>query len=181
MIYEASVGVCGSSGDSTIWKQQPLYKALTETYDRGLAAPPRLFIPESDFIACDQAYALRSYQICPFSFIETTTRQRELFNFRIRKARRIVERVFGILKKRWRILIRPCETGVARKTQLVWTLLILHNMILRRQDENLDEEEEEEANIHEEDDILHVDDDAERGHLRREQLVQQLWLEFGDA
>ncbi len=55
MIYKASVGVCGSSGDSTIWKQQPLYKALTETYDRGLAAPSRLFIPESDYIACDQA------------------------------------------------------------------------------------------------------------------------------
>ena len=75
----------------------------------------------------------------------------------------------------------PCETGVARKTQMVCTLFILHNMILRRQEEDLDEEEEEEVNILEEDDILHVNDDAERGHLRREQLVQQLWLEFVDT
>ena len=33
LIYEASVGMCGSSGDSTVWRNQPLYQALSTTYD----------------------------------------------------------------------------------------------------------------------------------------------------
>lgn len=38
IVYEASVGACGSSADSTVWKDQPLFKCLHEAYDLGLYA-----------------------------------------------------------------------------------------------------------------------------------------------
>lgn len=38
-IIEASVGQCGSSGDSTVWKEQPLFKALQAVFEVGGVRP----------------------------------------------------------------------------------------------------------------------------------------------
>ncbi len=62
---------------------------------------------------------------------------------------------------------------------MVWSVLILYNMIIRRRkqsEENDDETEDIDDNGN---NVLHVDDDYERGHVLCEQLVQQVWLEFG--
>lgn len=36
LVLEASVGYCGSAGDSTVWCLQPLYKKLVKTFNEGL-------------------------------------------------------------------------------------------------------------------------------------------------
>lgn len=139
-----------------------------------------LFIPATDYIVCDQAYALRTYQICPFNINDCNSPPRIEFNLRLRSARRVIERVFGILKKRWRILTRACETGVDRKTRLVWALIIVHNMIVRSKEEPLPDDingEAEQDNVP----VVHLDDHNIRGQQRRDQLVQQVWQEFGPA
>ena len=52
-------------------------------------------------------------------------------------------------------------------------------MIIRRREQSEEDNDETEYIDDDGDPVLHVDDDYERGHVRREQLVQQVWLEFG--
>jgi hypothetical protein len=69
----------------------------------GQAAPADFWLGDGSFIVSDQAYCSRQYQLQPFSRVETKTQQQELFNRKISLARRVVERLFGMLKKRWQV------------------------------------------------------------------------------
>lgn len=108
---------------------------------------PGLFIPSNGFIVCDQAYKIRSYQLQPFPDEEVgDSTGMQKYNDVVRKARRVVERVFGILKKQWKILTRACEQKTFKKTQMIWALLILYNMMTRKK--QVWYEDDEMANEH---------------------------------
>lgn len=53
----------------------------------------------------------------------------ELFNLRHASARNCVERIFGILKNRWRILLIPSSYPMSVQAQVVTGLCALHNFI----------------------------------------------------
>ncbi len=99
---EANVGAPGAAGDSTIWKKQPLCRQLSRIYDQQTLSRSSCWIPPDGFIVCDQAYCIREYQVQPFSdLLELTPRQRRFKTIQ-RMARRVVKRVFGIVKKQFR-------------------------------------------------------------------------------
>ena len=120
IVYEASVGNCGSAGDSTVWRNQPLHAQL-QRIDEGKSfislmllrrhkagvetAPEDFWLSDGTFIVSDQAYCTRAYQVQPFSRVGTLTSKQMLFNRRVSLARRIVERLFGQLKKRWKVSV----------------------------------------------------------------------------
>jgi len=139
-----------------------------------------LFIPPRSYLVCDQAYCLRTYQISGYSVPDTTCAERDYFNKKISCARRIVERVFGILKKRFKILCRACEQSPATKTMQVWAIIILHNLMLRMngydeafaEDSSLDLEDEPDC---EPPDVFDDTDPLDRGYLRRDELVAEFW------
>lgn len=54
----------------------------------------------------------------------------ELFNLRHASARNVVERVFGVLKKRWAILTRPPQFDMSVQAQVPPGLAATHNFIL---------------------------------------------------
>lgn len=110
---------------------------------------------------------------------------RDLYNKKISLARRIIERVFGMLKKRFLILDHSCEQSVATKSAQTWACLIIHNMILRERIGYEDPEEyyndqdqqqqHEEADEAEEQDITQRERMAyERGVARRDAMVLEL-------
>ncbi len=70
----------------------------------GLEPPEGFWLTEGSFIVSDQAYCNRSYQVQPFEKLEATTPERDYFNRRISLARRVVERLFGMLKMRFQVL-----------------------------------------------------------------------------
>ena len=147
--------------------------------DVGYVPDASLFVPRGSFIVCDQAYSLRSYQISPFSSLEANNERIEFFNDRLRKARRIIERVFGMIKKRWRLLDRPCQNSVSTKTGYTWAAIILHNIILRSESDMGELPEAEELQQQDEPELtLELDDALSRGQLRRTELVEELWAEF---
>ncbi|GKD37948.1 ALP1-like protein isoform X1 [Tanacetum coccineum] len=58
---------------------------------------------------------------------------RELF-LEIESARKDVERAFGVLQGRWRIIAQPARAWTANKLRrIMYTCIILHNMILKNQ------------------------------------------------
>ncbi|KAF7288196.1 DDE Tnp4 domain-containing protein [Mycena chlorophos] len=59
----------------------------------------------------------------------------ELFNLRHAQARNIIERIFGVIKKRWRILVVPPSYDLKLQARVPAALAALHNFILDRDPE----------------------------------------------
>lgn len=71
-----------------------------------------------------------------------------------------------------------CEQSPQRKPQMIWCLLILHNMLVERDPElqlelESDDFRGEDGDIFAE--IYEDSDPYEQGHRRRDQLVRSLW------
>lgn len=58
---------------------------------------------------------------------------KKVFNYRLSRARRVVESVFGILVTRWRIYRKPIIATVTNVQQFVKATLILHNFIIKNE------------------------------------------------
>lgn len=65
--------------------------------------------------------------------------EKEYFNYRLNRARIQIERTFGLLKGRWRCLLRPLECDLANVVQHVIASCILHNICQEGDAEYLEE------------------------------------------
>jgi len=88
----------------------------------------------------------------PFPTGGALTAAQQRFNYRLSKARVIIERAFGKLKSRWRCLLKQLEESTERVPQTIITCSILHNICILM-DDQLDEDD---------DDNSDDDDDAAR-------------------
>ena len=68
------------------------------------------------------------------------TRQK-LFNLRHARLRNAIERIFGILKKRFKVLLLTQEYSFATQAQIVPALAALHNFILIHDSNDISEDE----------------------------------------
>lgn len=57
------------------------------------------------------------------------TSKERIFNYRLSRARRVVENAFGILAWRFRTLMNPIEVKVETVDQVVKTAYALHNWL----------------------------------------------------
>lgn len=85
-------------------------------------------LPDGGFIVGDDAFPLKHYLLKPFSKTELTTGQK-VFNYRLSRARRIVENAFGILASRFRIFEKPISCKVSTVDKIVRTCCALHNWL----------------------------------------------------
>ncbi|EZA53833.1 hypothetical protein X777_06698 [Ooceraea biroi] len=61
------------------------------------------------------------------------TLEKRIYNYRLSRARRTVENVFGILANHWRLLRRPIIANVPNAIKMVQAIICLHNW-LRKHD-----------------------------------------------
>ena len=88
----------------------------------------------SYFIVADDAFALKKWLLKPYSRRGLSIQER-IANYRISRARRVVENAFGILATRCRVLLTTIELPPETVKDLVMTCAVLHN-ILRSQYQN---------------------------------------------
>lgn len=86
-------------------------------------------------IVADDAFPLKPYLLKPFPFRNQPGPNR-IFNFRLSRARRVVENAFGLLSVRFRVLRRPIELDPEKCTKIVLAICCLHNYLLSRKDSN---------------------------------------------
>ena len=107
---------------------------------------PRDDLPTSYFMIGDNAFPLRKWMQTPFSQQGLTHSQR-IFNYRLSRARRVVENAFGILACRWRCLLTTLGTRRRTTKRIVKACLVLHNLMRSRcpqlQNQDLDQEDEQ--------------------------------------
>nr|XP_022907301.1 protein ALP1-like [Onthophagus taurus] len=77
----------------------------------------------------DEAFPLMTNLMKPYSQSNTTGYEERVFNYRVSRARRVVENAFGIMSNRFRILLQPIATKVETVDDIVLACCVLHNFL----------------------------------------------------
>ena len=129
------LGSPGIQSDGGIFKDGSLGKLCKSSF---FPAPSKLgqrvtLIPY--LLLGDDAFALETNLMKPFPH-RTALGDEKVFNYRLSRARRIVENAFCLLCARFRILLRTIELDVANVMQVVRACVALHNFLLSKKDKN---------------------------------------------
>ena len=124
------MGASGSSSDAQIFNRSKLKRRI-ENGRLGLPPPQPLGSGGPDlhyFLLGDDAFALMPWLIKPYCRRQLT-RDERIANYRISRGRRVVENSFGILGKRFRVLLTNMEQRPKVVRDIVLTCVVLHNML----------------------------------------------------
>lgn len=109
----------------------------TEFYDR--LTTNKLKLPDNtstreglNFVFLgDDAFALHENMLKPYQRKGLTCKEKKIFNYRLSRARRVVENVFGILASKFRIFHTAINLSLWKIDLVVMTCCILHNFLRR--------------------------------------------------
>ncbi|PNF20160.1 hypothetical protein B7P43_G00612 [Cryptotermes secundus] len=128
------VGAYGKCSDSAVFNQSLFCNKLQSNK---LDIPEGRPISSSDnrpipcvFVA-DEGFGLTDKVMRPFSGSRLDFRKR-VFNYRLYRARRIIEYTLGILANKWRIFQRPLNVDIDFAMNIVKCCCILHNFVRDR-------------------------------------------------
>lgn len=86
-------------------------------------------------LLADEAFPLTNYIMRPYPRSGKLDLSKKVFNYRLSRARRVVESAFGILAERWRIYRRPIMSNVANAKKIVQATVVLHNFIINSEEQ----------------------------------------------
>jgi len=81
----------------------------------------------------DEAFPLTHYMLRPYPRSGRLDRRKNVFNYRLSRARRVIENVFGILSARVRIFRKPLVASVSSATRIIKATTCLHNFIIEEE------------------------------------------------
>ena len=179
---------CGGKGamsDAQIYNASELKYHMER---RSIGFPDSDPLPNDDldmpyFILGDNAFGLRTYLMKPYAQ-KTMTIEQRIYNYRISRARRVVENAFGIMANKWQILLTRMMHYPDTVRDIIEACVVLHNLMRMRfptlQNQQLDSEDSEHnlipgawgetANMHEVEQIRGHNRDSTAGKRQREYL-----------
>ncbi|CAB4024636.1 Hypothetical predicted protein [Paramuricea clavata] len=126
------VGSYGSNSDGGIFAKSELGKALDNNQ---LHIPPDKHLPGAlhlgnmpHVIVGDEAFPLKRHIMRPYPGSDLDDNKR-IYNYRLSRARRIVENAFGILAARWRIYQRRIQLHPKNVDKIIKATCVLHNYL----------------------------------------------------
>ncbi|KAJ3640453.1 hypothetical protein Zmor_003747 [Zophobas morio] len=157
----------GSTHDSAIWQASNIKTTLQNLYLRG----------DDSLLIGDSGYPLQPFLITPFENPEENSPESR-YNYHFIRARNVIERLNGVLKSRFRCLLkhrvlnyRPTVAG-----KIIYSCGVLHNIAQHyndnlRENEIIEEDEEDDFN-----EIVMRDGNwHRRGEEVRNQIVQRFF------
>lgn len=130
-IIYMDVGNKGRISDGGVFSQCTLSQAFEKNSLNIPSATPLQEHNESVpyVIVADDAFPLKPYIMKPFAQKNLSGPER-IFNYRLSRARRVVENVFGIMSARFRILLKPINLDENKTKNIVIAICALHNYLL---------------------------------------------------
>lgn len=127
------VGTNGRISDGGVWGKSTLKKALESN---ALSIPKVGVLPQSKsamhyIIVADDAFPLTPYLMKPYPGKALTEEQR-IFNYRLSRARRVVENAFGILASRFQVFQKAINASPVKVQKIVLATCALHNFLKSR-------------------------------------------------
>lgn len=123
------IGEYGYKGDANVFATSTLKQMLTNNSFKIPESTSLPGMPDSKihyFIVADAAFPLSLNIMKPFSG-RILSREQRIYNYRLSRARRIIENVFGIMCAKWRLLLKPIETSIESANWIVRAIVVLHN------------------------------------------------------
>lgn len=129
------VGGHGSNSDGGIFAQSALGKAIKSD---NLAIPqprplPGFSQPIPHVIVADEAFPLSQNVMRPFPG-KDLDEARRIYNYRLSRARRVVENSFGILASKWEVYQRRIKLQPQNVDKVIKATCVLHNYIIKTTD-----------------------------------------------
>ncbi|XP_078364110.1 uncharacterized protein LOC144648418 [Oculina patagonica] len=126
------IGSAGRNSDRGVFSNSKFGQAL-ELNELGLPDPDVL--PNTTDMKCpflftaDDAFPLKTWMMKPYkgSFLDEIKR---VFNYRLSRARRIIENMFGIASARLRVWRRPVLASPENVTNTAKAVCVLHNYLM---------------------------------------------------
>lgn len=124
------IGANGACSDSQVFNISEL---KTQIDDEMIGFPEPDPLPNDDkdmpyFMIGDDAFPLKTWMMKPFSR-RNLTREETIFNYRLSRARRIVENAFGILANRFRAILGTMLQEPETVEDIVLACICLHNLM----------------------------------------------------
>lgn len=123
-------GTNGSVHDGAILNSTAFYQKLIAD---DLNLPPQSPLPRTDITVPyvflgDSAFALNRHFMKPFP-LKNINKEKRIFNYRLSRARRVVENAFGILASRFRVFRRTLSLNLDNVDSVVLACCALHNYL----------------------------------------------------
>ena len=151
-------------------------------------------IPDGYFYLADAGFKLTKKLLTPYRSTRYHLREwavdengrpqtpSELFNYRHSKARIIVERAFGILKKKWRVLGSPMELDIELSVEVIHACCALHNLCIEFSPDFVFEFGDNEVRqLQDEMDVLHIENTQDphvTAESLRDKMAQEMWAAY---
>lgn len=130
----ADVGCQGRISDGGVFRNTTLYQKLQ---NNELNLPNDQCLPGSQqnmpfvFVA-DDAFPLQRHIMKPYPGTHARGSEKRIYNYRLSRARRIVENAFGILSAVFRVLRKPMLLQPDKASLIIMTCVNLHNYLMKR-------------------------------------------------
>ena len=127
--FDVFVDVPGSVHDSCLLR---LSKFGGDMFDEHILQEPTLILEGMEvkpIILGDSAYPVTRWLIPPYKKLQNMSRESRRFNDEHVRGREPVERAFGVLKGRWRILNTEIDEEISRVKVTVMACCVLHNIL----------------------------------------------------
>ena len=133
------IGDYGSNSDGAVFKNCAFGKAFM---NNELDVPPPTSLPNYPAngpmpycLVADEAFPLHCDLTRPFARLSAALEQAwKVFNYRLGRARCIVENAFGILAQRWRVFHRKLNMLLEDADTIVKACIALHNFLRGKKD-----------------------------------------------
>lgn len=127
----ADVGCQGRISDGGVLKHSHLWKSLQ---NNKLNLPPEKALPNRQMkipylFVGDDAFALHENLMKGYPVDQKKGSKKRIFNYRLSRARRIIENVFGIMSAVFRVLRKPLLLTPDKATTVVLACVYLHNFL----------------------------------------------------
>lgn len=149
-----------------------------------------LRIPQGKFYLADAGFGATTGLLVPFRGVRYHLREwaagndkprsrEELFNLRHASFRNVVERIFGVVKRRWRVAHETSAYDLVTSAKIISALVALHNFIRKHDQEDLPEpwdSDEEEENCEREEEVERGA--AGQAGLVRDRIANAMWSDY---
>lgn len=132
------VGAYGKDSDAGVFANSSIYQGIRNgtinlPNDKEL---PNDTVKAPFVFVGDEAFPLRTFLMRPYPWRQAqNNNQARNFNYRLSRARMTVECTFGITAARFRILLKSIETEEANAVHIVKAVCLLHNIIIKMENE----------------------------------------------
>ena len=125
------VGEYGSNNDSGVLKNSKMGRMFARN---------EMNLPKAEkidgetwntpyFLVGDEIFPLTTWLMRPFAGSSLINEKRKVFNYRLSRARRVIENAFGILAARWRIFQKPIDARPDKVEKIIFACIALHNYL----------------------------------------------------